>query len=649
MSIVAIKALDNYVLDVLAAPYGGPIAGRDAHGEFFSAQTKFHEDKYPLAPAVYYHGFNVDGTPQGSPIYLGKSTKRWVESDGVWYKVLLDSTIEEARKVWMSAKNGMARASSGSIAHLVRKTTGGFIKEWPIVELSIFDTEDGKQPANQYAVAIPATKAIYQKAELELVLPEEDKAIMNPDDVKQLVVSAVADAIGPAVIAALKSEDIASRRLSTPNIKLPYQMKFGELAKFDNLPHGTLAFMIGVLEAAKRKGESRGSSTNSLKALAVRMVSSKEDYTAKKRGLMAMKSAGMPLKADELNNSNLTGYGKEWISVVYSTALWERIRLSARIAGYIPTLTVPKGADSVVIPLQGTPPRFYTVAQATNLESNPGRITRTQRMSKMSTGSRTIHVAKMGAGAIYTGELEEDSMIDWVAELEASIQEEGGHVLDHVILDGDTRITAENINCKGEVPKDEPFLLFDGVRKVALVTNTDNSFKAEKLHVNIPVDMMMLMGVAGRNAMQKDKIILVPDATTYWRMKKLPEVMTQQTFASPTIEGGELTALHGYTLVGSPNMHRADEDYGLLAGVDGHVYADHSKNTAASMAAIRPDQWRLGMKRGINLHINFDAGADATEVVANMRVGLVCRDHEAAALVYGMEGYGPAPEETPAA
>ena len=46
----------DWEIEILGVPFGSP-SDRDSDGEFFTAQTKFHLDKYPLPPLLYYHSF----------------------------------------------------------------------------------------------------------------------------------------------------------------------------------------------------------------------------------------------------------------------------------------------------------------------------------------------------------------------------------------------------------------------------------------------------------------------------------------------------------------------------------------------------------------------------------------------------------------
>ena len=161
--LTTIKAAGDYELDVLANPYGW-----DRHGERFLPTTQFHEDKIPFPPVIYYHGMDDNGKPTGDPQFIGRTVRRWVDKAGVWYHVILDKTSELAKKIWGAAQNGTVRASSGVVPAIWRVDEQGNILTWLNGELSLFDISDGKQPANNYAVALPSMKALYQQAGIEL-------------------------------------------------------------------------------------------------------------------------------------------------------------------------------------------------------------------------------------------------------------------------------------------------------------------------------------------------------------------------------------------------------------------------------------------------------------------------------------------------
>ncbi len=160
----SIKVAGDWELDILALPFGGPQDGKDLEGEFFDETTETHEDQFPTPPLVYYHGLDDKGKPAGAPEYIGKTIRRWVDERGIWFRGVLDKASALAQRVWAAAQGGKARASSGTAGHLCRKDSDGHIREWPVVEVSLFDMGNGKQPANPYAIAIPATKTVYERA-----------------------------------------------------------------------------------------------------------------------------------------------------------------------------------------------------------------------------------------------------------------------------------------------------------------------------------------------------------------------------------------------------------------------------------------------------------------------------------------------------
>ena len=188
---LTIKAIgDTWELDIVGIPYGSP-EDKDTDGQYFSNRTKLHEDKFSLPPAVYYHGWDVDGRMKGQPEYIGKTVSYEDKPDGRHYRVLLDKANEYARRIWDAAKKGLAEASSGSVAHLVRIARDGHIDEWPVAEMSLIDVDGGKTAKNRHAVAIPVLKAMYERA--GITLPDN---VTHEDENEQQANGIGADAQG---------------------------------------------------------------------------------------------------------------------------------------------------------------------------------------------------------------------------------------------------------------------------------------------------------------------------------------------------------------------------------------------------------------------------------------------------------------------
>jgi len=199
-----IKAVGDWELDVLAVPFGK----KDSDGQTFDAQTDYMLDTFSQPAIIYHHGVMPGkGAIEKKPVIIGKATGIEKQADGLHIRVLLDKTLEYARRVWEAAKSGLAVASSDSISHLARlevagklqmyeKDKPGRIAVWPLAGLSLWDKVDGNfLPASRYAIALPAMKAIYRDGGLPFPelepdthgdLPEAETVAAKRAKVKQI-------------------------------------------------------------------------------------------------------------------------------------------------------------------------------------------------------------------------------------------------------------------------------------------------------------------------------------------------------------------------------------------------------------------------------------------------------------------------------
>lgn len=147
------------VLDVLGVPFGGPIDGKDAHGEFFSPNTDFQTEYLELPPVFHRHG----GAGGMAPEIIGKTFERWEDESGVWYGVRLDMSKGICKDtIWPHALKDKLYASSGVVPASKVVKDDGEILQWMVGELSLIEWDGApeNQPANYYAVASPRVKQL---------------------------------------------------------------------------------------------------------------------------------------------------------------------------------------------------------------------------------------------------------------------------------------------------------------------------------------------------------------------------------------------------------------------------------------------------------------------------------------------------------
>jgi len=437
-----------------------------------------------------------------------------------------------------------------------------------------------------------------------------------------------------------KAEAAKANRLAGggDEFSAPYLSQFAELRKYDNLDAVDQSLLIGILSSVGPASAAHAGpvSDNALKALAIKLAEDKTEIGH--RGRSAMKAVGIKsIKTSELMNSTLNNYGDEWVGVAYSTSLWDKIRLGTFVAQRVPNFEMPPGMESIYFPFNETDPTFYKVAQTADHDATSGHPVATVTSSKQETEQVALTLGKMGARVPWTGEMQEDSLIPFVNTIRGILVSAGAEGLEHVIIDGDTETGATtNINDIGGTPTStDLFLLLNGFRKSCLVTTTANSRSGGVLAVNDFLETIKLMGTAGINALDINKVSFIIDPNVHWKALQLAEVLTRDVFAQPTIENGKLTGVFGYGVDVSANMHR--ESTARKANTSGKVnQTTTTDNTTGSILAVRWDQWKLGWRRRMTMEVTRYPRSDSWEITALMRLGLIQRDTEGSAITYGL-------------
>lgn len=132
----------------LGIPFGGPINGKDLHGQFFSAKTDFAWDLIPdgARPLLYQHG--LDDTVKTEVV--GRWGVEKVDAKGVWVRAQLSarsSYLSEIKELLTEDALGLSSATMGHLVKVNQKN--GEILNWPVVELSLTPN-----PANPTAYVV---------------------------------------------------------------------------------------------------------------------------------------------------------------------------------------------------------------------------------------------------------------------------------------------------------------------------------------------------------------------------------------------------------------------------------------------------------------------------------------------------------------
>jgi hypothetical protein len=450
-----------------------------------------------------------------------------------------------------------------------------------------------------------------------------------------------------AVDAAVAIEAAKHRRLDFS--EAPYQTQFNDTAKYDNLSGGEIALVIDTLNSKDKRVSGAAFKALSLRVAAMKNESNTEegrkavDYVRSAfkahTGIDASPAAieaAVKAATDPMYTGG-SGIGSDWVGTAYSSDLWQSIRAATPIVSQIPEKVVPDGFSSMYIPLESSDPSWYKVAEATASDATLKVPAATVAASQAATANKQITLGKLGARVLFTGELTEDSLIDFAPEMRRKLQVSGSEILEHLVIDGDVETSAsKNINnIDGTPAGTEVYLMFDGFRKLALVTNTANSRSAAgALVVSDYVDTLKLMGTAGLSGADPTKVKFIVDYNVHYANMKLDPALTRDVYSGATFEKGFLRQAFGYEVIPSFQMHRLSDK--RMANTSGKVDDTDSSNTTGSILAVRFDQWVQAFKRRMTIETTRIANADSWEIVALIRYGLAYRDNEASAISYNV-------------
>jgi len=173
--------LDDGSLEIegVGIPFGGPIDGKDLHGQFFSAKTDFAWDLITdgQRPLLYQHG--LDSTLKTNVI--GRWSVKKIDEAGVWVRAQLDARsayLNEIKDLLGADALGLSSATMGHLVKVAAKT--GEILRWPVVELSLTPN-----PANPAAYVVKTAEEIeapeYVSAKLAILGEPEPDEVPAPE------------------------------------------------------------------------------------------------------------------------------------------------------------------------------------------------------------------------------------------------------------------------------------------------------------------------------------------------------------------------------------------------------------------------------------------------------------------------------------
>ena len=294
-----------------------------------------------------------------------------------------------------------------------------------------------------------------------------------------------------------------------------------------------------------------------------------------------------------------TGYGLELVGAQYVRDLWTAARNMDSIVGDI--RTIPMTDPTVYVPIDGDLPEMLFVGESTSASATA------YDTSKTASSRVTLTAKKFTIQQIWSGEMEEDSIIAFTPFLREKLNMSAALHLGSAYYNGDTTNAGTgNINLDDANPADtKHYLAWNGIRYYWITTATGQgkSMAATLDPHEIDVARGKLNGADDDvdNAIKNinwgqdpRNLRLVADWDTYMAMLDIDDVRTVDKYGpQATVITGELASYRGIPII-SPS-------YATKTEADFKCSTTEASNTKGQITVFAPQGWLGGVRREVQL------------------------------------------------
>lgn len=297
-----------------------------------------------------------------------------------------------------------------------------------------------------------------------------------------------------------------------------------------------------------------------------------------------------------------TGYGLELVGAQFETELWRAARASDPLLAMI--REIPMRFPTDTIPVDGALPELRLLGES----ATSGASAYTE--SDTPSNKATLTAKKFGINQLWSGEVDEDSIVRYADFLREQLNRAAAHGLASSIYNGDnTNAGTGNINLDDADPADtKHYLAYDGIRHLWLVTTT--ALGKDMAGALDPKEIDRARGKLNGTTDDVDAdfnninwganaadLAIVCDFDTYMNLLDLDVVATVDKYGpAATVITGELGRYRG--------MRVFSPAYASKTEADGKASDTESGNTKGQITVFNPNGWLRGSLRGLSLYFD---------------------------------------------
>jgi len=310
-----------------------------------------------------------------------------------------------------------------------------------------------------------------------------------------------------------------------------------------------------------------------------------------------------------------SGYGSQLVGAQYVGELWEAARNESRVANLIGSFEMT--APTAYLPVEVDIPEMLVQSESTAAAASAYDTSKT--------GSNRVSVSakKFGIHQMWSGEMEEDSIIPYIPFLRRQSQLSLAYYMDSLALNGDTTLSNGINNHDTVAAATVHYTAFDGIRHACLVDNTGNSASA----ANGPVELALFKGIYGRmldatymhdwgHPNNPLDLVHVVDPYVGDHMLLLDEFLTQDKAGNQaTLFAGQVSKVFGHPVISSIALKKSS--------LDGTIDADTAgDNLYGQIVSFNRNGLKWGWRRRVKVETERIISTDQTRIVYSLRLGL---------------------------
>jgi len=309
-----------------------------------------------------------------------------------------------------------------------------------------------------------------------------------------------------------------------------------------------------------------------------------------------------------------SGFGSQLVGAQYVGELWDAPRKLGRVFPLIDSFEMTD--PTAYLPVEVDIPEMLFVSE--NTANNSSEYT------TVKTGSQRVQVdaKKFIIHQMWSGEMDEDSIIPFVPFLRRQAALSVAHYADSLVLNGDnTNAATGNINLDDADPADtKHYLAFDGIRHAALVDNTANAVDVAGAITLAQLNNLRALMIDSTRLVDwghptnSDDLVYVSDPFTADKIAMLDEYLTADKYGpQATVFNGEAGRILGHRHISSIAVSKTE--------ADGKLSTTANNNTKGQVVAFNSRGFKVGWRRRVMVETERLPARDQTRIVYSLRLG----------------------------